>query len=596
MHEALKLNKPADFMPTAVTKETYLDVMEIAFQAYSLDAIRSRKKLNGDYLELQSYSRLTSVLACLISSGRMTDRIGLWEQMMTECCRELPTITYKGKSNFFHVYADFSIKEIMLAYKLMKPHIGEAKRKEWLAELRKVEPANQYAAMIRSPEDIDELHNINIYNMVGEYMRETEGLTDCTAYFAEHWPVQLSRFDENGMYEDPGCPVLYDLTTRCQIQLLLLQGYRGEYYEQIDRQLRKAGLTTLLMQSSAYEFPYGGRSNQFLFNEALIASNCEFEAARHKAEGNMELAGAFKRSGRLAVQTILRWLEESPPRHIKNFFPADSGYGTEDYAYYDRYMITMAAFLVIGYIAEDDSIEEAPCPAEAGGYVWETTDSFHKVFAGAAGYSLEIDTRADLHYDATGLGRLHRTQVPTELALSTPLSGGKMYRLPDDIHRLWSGISPGWLTEDGTIQYLSELSEGLTHELSVLQEEHDGVRFMLRYSGMCMHGCSSIREYYGLNRLGLRYRVEMDHYAGGKCYLRIPLLHTNGKETTFRTLFPGGITVEMGGYRYIVQFDGAAELLEDTKYGNRNGTYVLAVITSDSPSLSASFALEGAVE
>ncbi len=589
----LRTTKPRDFKPTSVTKETYLDLMTLAFEAYSPEAIRSRTRIDGTYLELQSYSRLTSVLACLISSGRMADRMPMWERMMTECCREIHTIVVRGKTNYFHTYADFAIKEVMLAYKLMKPFVSEDRRGEWLEELRKVDPVRNFASMIRSKEDVGGLHNINIYNMVGEYMRETEGVTDAAAYFAKHWPVQLLRFDENGMYRDPGCPVLYDLTTRCQIQLLFGQGYRGEYYGPIDHRLRKAGIMTLLMQSSAFEFPYGGRSNQFLFNEALIAGNCEFEAARYKGEGRLEWAGAFKRAGHLAVESIRRWLREKPPRHIKNLYPIDSGHGTEEYAYYDRYMITMAAFLVIGYWFADDSIEEAPCPAETGGYVVETSDSFHKVFANAAGYSLEIDTKADRGYDATGLGRLHRAGVPTELALSTPLTGGRHYRLPDHAGRIWSGISPGWAAGDGTRQFLSDLGEGVVHTLSVAEEEPDKVRFRLQYTDALMRGCEAVREDYELDARGLRYGVKLLNPVGGKAYLRVPILLTNGKHTTVRKREPGRVTVEMEGYVYSIRYEGDAELREEPAYGNRNGEYGLLVIAAHGASLSASFALDG---
>jgi hypothetical protein len=591
------------FEPTAITKETYLDVMEIAFNAYSTEAIMSRTKLDGTYLELQSYSRLTSVLACLIASGRKPGQMPLWEHMMATCCQEIHTITPKLGSDktgasYFHVYGDFSIKEIMLAFKLMSPLITDTLREEWHEELRKVDPYTNFASLIRTPEDAEELHNINIYNMVGEYLRETEGLTETTDYFARHWPVQLTKFDENGMYKDPGCPVLYDLTTRCQIQLMLVQGYRGEFYEEIDMNLRKAGLMTLFMQSSAYEFPYGGRSNQFLFNEALIATNCEFEAARYKAEGNLELAGSFKRCGHLAIQAIRRWLDESPPRHIKNLYVIESGYGTEEYAYYDRYMITMAAFLAIGYMSADDTIVEAPCPAEAGGYVLETSESFHKIFANAAGYSLEIDTRADRKYDATGLGRLHRAQVQTELGLSAPLSGGKEYRLSEHASRVWSAISPGWMGDDGHIQYLSDLSEGLNHELTVLEEQPESVKFTLTYSGACLVGCGAIKETYELGCDGLRYQMELvnpGNHVTGSSFLRVPLLCTNGRDFTSIELQDRQISVALGSSQYLIQLERLdvqqTVRVEDTVYGNRNGEYKLAVITAAGTSLSVSLSL-----
>lgn len=362
--------------PTGVDASTYLDLMQIAFDAYPVERIRRRETIRGDYLALQPFSRLTNVLACLISAGRYQDRIPLCEWMIGECCAELARLERDA-------FADFSTKEIMLAVEQF------GGRREWYDELAKVDPMRTYAFAIRSPEDEPRQHNIGVYNMVGEWLRSRAGLTDTTDYFAQHWPVQLRRFDENGMYRDPHCPLLYDLTTRCQIQLMLGAGYDGPFAGELDALLRKAGMATLLMQSVTGEFGFGGRSNQFLFNEALIAANCEYEAARYRSLGDDALAGAFKRAAHLAVQAIQRWLTVTPPRHIKNFFAIDSGHGTEGYGHYDSYLITLGAFLVIACRFADDSIVERACPAEVGGYVTATSPSFHKVFANAGGYSLD---------------------------------------------------------------------------------------------------------------------------------------------------------------------------------------------------------------
>ena len=120
---------------------------------------------------------------------------------------------------------------------------------------------------------------------------------------------------------------------------------------------------TLLMQSSAFQFPYGGRSNQYLFNEALVASCCEYEAVRHNKKGDFQLAGMFKRCAHMSAASILRWLNAmDPPKHNKNFFPHDSNHGIDGYGTYPRYLIALANFIGYGYIFADDSIEEYTCP------------------------------------------------------------------------------------------------------------------------------------------------------------------------------------------------------------------------------------------
>ena len=88
--------------------------------------------------------------------------------------------------------------------------------------------------------------------MAGEFLRETEGLTDSAAYFDRHWPLHVRRFDESGMYMDPSCPMLYDLVARSQLLYIIGFGYNGKYAEEMDRYLQAGALGTLLSQSSAF--------------------------------------------------------------------------------------------------------------------------------------------------------------------------------------------------------------------------------------------------------------------------------------------------------------------------------------------------------
>ncbi|RAU99518.1 hypothetical protein [Paenibacillus sp. YN15] len=555
-----------------MSKSMYLNILEMTWEAYGPERIRQRRSVDGNgRMDLHAYSRVLTVLSCLIHGGRMGELTDLWKRMMTECCREIAAM--RGKNE-----ADYAIREIMFSLKLMKetlPDWEEAKP-EWLDELRKIDPCVQYNYWLREGGDPALLHNVNIYNMTGEYLRETEGLTDTTSYFAKHWPIQMTRFDENGMYRDPGCPILYDLTTRCQIQLMLGFGYDGPFAAGIDQCLRRAGLATLRMQSSAGELGYGGRSSQFLFNEALVAANAEYEARRYYREGNLALAGAFRQSARLAVEAILPWLRMQPPHHIKNRYPVAMKYGEEKYGYYDKYMATLGAFLAIGYWFADDCIPEAACPAEAGGYVWQTSASFHKIFANAGGYSLEMDTAADPNYDATGLGRIHRKGAPTELALSAPLSPGTKYGLHEGVGRIPAAIGAGWKERtSGTIRYLADCSS-LASRLVVLEESPDQVRFAVIYEGEELPG-GFVEERYELTGSGVMMDIVLGQTKDEPLYIRIPLLATNGRDEALTELTTGRITVQLHEYLYSVALPSAAQVrIGQFRYGNRNGEYVLA--------------------
>lgn len=552
----------------------YLDAMELAWNGYGQARIEQRLTADGSgRMDLHSYSRMLTVLSCLLHGGRKRD-YALWEEMMLGCCREI------SESNQNHE-ADFAIKEIMFSALIVKRVLPDWERIKtfWASLLRRVEPYKTFVSVWRADGNPSELHNINVYNMVGEYMRELEGLTEVEAYFARHWPEQLKRFDENGMYRDPGSPILYDLTTRAHIALLLGFGYDGPFAEELDGHLRKAGRLTLHMQSASGEFAYGGRSNQFLFNETLLSACAEYEAARYLREGELELAGAFKRSARLAVEGIRPWLEMNPPRHIKNKFPIASRHGTEGYGYYDKYMITMGAFLAIAYWFADDSIPEASCPAETGGYVWQTSDSFHKVFAGAGGYSVQVDTSADLHYDATGLGRIHRSGAPTGLALSTPLTDHEAYGLAPGLHRISAAIGPGWRTGNGGVRYLSECT-GLEAEVEVESATPELAAFAVRYRGEGLDGCSEIAESYRISAEGVALTMELDDPFMDEIVIRIPLLLTDGLEESERIFEPGRIRVLLGDACFDCEYSENAKLtVGEAPYGNRNGAYLMAELT-----------------
>ena len=128
---------------------------------------------------------------------------------------------------------------------------------------------------------------------------------------------------------------------------------------------------------------------------------------------------------------------ESPPRHIKNSFPPETRFGCENYAKPSVYNLFTASCLGLAWQFADDSIAESPAPAEIrAGYVLEMAPAFHKIFATVGDTQIEIDTAADLHYDATGLGRFTRAGAPLELALSVPIpQAGASYQLPQQWQR-----------------------------------------------------------------------------------------------------------------------------------------------------------------
>jgi hypothetical protein len=568
------MDSSLEIIQTGITKDYYLDMMELAVNAYKKEELELRVHQQEliPIQDIQAFSRITSVVGILLAQGRISEYDTLWEKMMDQCCRDI------GNEREDQM-ADFAMKEIMLVFKAMGDKVTPSKKAEWTEKLTEFNPYTAYQLTLEKTKASD-LHNILIYNLAGEYLRETEGFVDTTDYFERHWPTQFERFDENGMYADPGAPILYDLTTRVQMQLILGNGYKGKFADRLDGYLKKAGLMTLFMQSPCFELPYGGRSNQYLFNEALIAANCEYEASRYKRLGDMKKAMIFKRSAHLAVKSLKRWLDEKPPKHIKNFYSIDSKYGTENYGYYDKYMMTMGNFIYIAYLFSDDSIPESLCPAELGGYVFKTSPSFHKVFANSNHHGLEIDYKADTKYDSTGIGRYHRMGIPTELALSIPFSDHPAYELTAAVLKGRISISAGWEYESGNIQYLSELSDGLNCNFLLLRQNQKEVVFRMEYTGSCIKGCDGFSETYTINQKGVAILAELINPIANMIYYQLPLLATNGKNRTVLSTTVNCINLNMDNYAYQIITDGIISV-DPTQYGNRNGEYNMGRIQKD---------------
>lgn len=445
----------------------YLDLMEQTLSAYSnahVDAYFFRVQQEG--LTEHGFARLTSNIGILISFGRRLDLMDRFLAMMDFCCREMPRVKAAN---------DFTVKEIIFCIQALEAagNVVPAERiAQWRQDLQTITPEKCYTVIARSPDD--PVRNWALFSCVSEWMRFASGIAPVDMDFIEtQIASQLQWLDENGMYQDndilhdgetgldengiyqgPHNPIVYDLVPRGLFAILLHYGYRGKFYKQIDACLRQAGLLTLKMQSSSGEIAYGGRSNQFLHNEAHLAIVFEYEAGRYAGEGDMALAGLFKLRAKMALDSIAGYLAMHPIRHVKNRYPTETGIGCENYAYFDKYMITAASFLYAASLLCDDSI-----PAAGGDalhfYTWETGKTFHKVFLRNQGWFAELDPCADFHYDASGLGRIHRRGAPPEIALSTPCPAEPVYKL-DGENRMDLAFAPGilrdgkWLFAAGT--------------------------------------------------------------------------------------------------------------------------------------------------
>ena len=399
--------------------------MEKALSAYTDEHIQrylENVKTNG--LKEHGFPRLTANIGILMAHGRRRDLMSVFMEMMDVCC-EMFLRPYIRSAN------EFSVREIVFCIKEIEDAklVDAADIARWKQKISMIVPEACYDVVVKN--ETDRITNWAIFGAVSEYVRFHFGLGENLEFVDRQLSCQFQWLDQNDMYRDNKDslihqPIVYDYVSRGLFATLLHFGYRGKYYEQMDRCLKNAGLLMLTMQSPTGEVPFGGRSNQFLHNEPWQMLLFEYEARRYAAEGNMEQAAVFKSAVARSLAVTKAWLDKTPIRHIKNRFPTETKYGCEDYAYFDKYMITTASFLYLAYLFCDDSIPTVQT-ADHTPAVFETSYHFHKLFLKNGGYALEFDTNAHGIYDANGLGRVHREGAPSAICMSCPCPSKPIY-------------------------------------------------------------------------------------------------------------------------------------------------------------------------
>lgn len=532
----------------------YLDLMDKTLDAYTTEHIlRYFSEVREKGITEHGFPRLTANLGILIAHGRRSDLLPLFTEMMDYCC-EFFTKGIKAAN-------DFSVKEIVFC--LLELEAAGVFKKErtdaWRTLLGRIDNRKCYTQYAKTPDDI--IYNWACFTGVSEQLRAFSGIACDSEFIDLQFGSQLQFFDENGMYRDPHEPMVYDLVTRGLFAVALHFGYRGKHAAAMDELLRRAGLLTLKMQSTTGEIPYGGRSAQFLHNEAHLALICEYEANRYKREGNLALAGEFKAAADRAVGNIAEWLAEPTIRHIKNRYPLESGFGCEGYAYFDKYMITAASFLYVAYCFADDSIEPAASPRVP--YTAATSEKFHKLFLSAGDYFAELDTAADLRYDANGLGRLHKAGTPSALCLSTPCTATPNYKITEKEQTPLSIAHAVYRREKW---YFATGSDIIT-DCRVLSHSASDTAAMAKIATR-VGGDSTVVGNYTLSADGLSIALSGQDRIG----LMLPAFDFDGTEHTSVTSDGQTLTVSYRGHTCKYTTDGR---ITDTGLlsENRNGRY-----------------------
>jgi len=544
-------------------KKVYIDLMEKVFDAYTIEHIKAyTESVKKDGIKEHGYPRLAANLGILIANGRKTELKDEFLRMMDLCCDEMPNALKKPEKVNIGVGNDFSVKEIVFCIlEVEKSKIFEKEVTDrWREKFSKIEPLSTYDVIAKIPPE--KIGNWAAFGAASEQLRKYAGIGDESAFIDNQIASQLFSFDENGMYRDPNEPIVYEFVTRLQLAVAVWFGYKDKNYDELMKYMMKSSDITLKMQSVTGEIPFGGRSNQFLHNESFYAALCEFYASIFKKQGDLKKAGMFKQAARIAIESIVPWLSEERISHIKNFYHWEEQYGCEGYAYFDKYMITTASWLYIAYIMADDDIEEVTCPVIGENYIIKTSEHFHKVFLKYNDYAVELDTKADYHYDASGIGRIHKKDVPSAICLSVPFTKTPNYKL--DIENSMNLSVCGGIKKDDEFLYAAD--ESFEYKLVEENETPEYVEVIFE----CKSGLGvSFVERCRVSDDGVEIEVEGD----GEIKILFPVFKFDGKNSTDVNLSEQALEVIYMGHKCLFETDDKI-IDENTELANRNGHYM----------------------
>lgn len=509
----------AKFAPTGVDRSEYLRLVEGVVNHFS-PFQQKDGEITDPYerTEIQ-YSTPSYALAAaiLVESGKRPDLLPKASRALDRSLSELATHSTANQTG------DFFIFPAMGAYLRLRDRVDPTTRERWQVYIRKIDPDLAYSDRI-GPGQPDVM-NWNSNAILGEFLRFREGFTD-GKFASRYLDAQLPRFTPEGLYRDPDTPLVYDAAARFNFLMLLNEGYRGPHREALEILLRRGAWASLLMQSSAGDFPSGGRSAGHVWNDALECVSFELWSRRSAEAGDMVGAQAFKRAAHRAAQSIARWVRPHGDVWIvKNRFDPRVRHGYEDYSFHSQYNLLTAAYLALAWSYADERVQEGPSPAETGDFL-VNLPNFHKIFANVKGHYLEIDLAGDEKHGETGLIRLD--QAGQDPAI---IGGG-------------TAIGIGW-EMGGKTQYLAQFpSDRIVAQLASTRQPDGKLEFSVRYT---LKGASvrSVTETYTLGPDTLRVQAKVDGKID-RLLVGYPVLVTNGRDKPTTDVKPSSITVRLG--------------------------------------------------
>ncbi len=572
---------PEGWIESGRDRSFYLDLMEPVIRKAATwiaeDGALIDPVIHAEWA--QTTSRFVSSAAVLLHFRRMTDLEDIVFRSMSYCCAKLASPDLPKSSS-----ADFWMREIVTAYDCLNGIAPAELLEQWRHDLSTVIPEKTYLFVDPTHQNLKQFHNWAVYSSSGESMRDSAGIGGSNdflwgnRFFDTYMEGQTHRFTEYGLYRDPDDPITYDITTRLQFAAAIARGYNGPLRNLLEEILRRGNQTMLLFLSPDGFVPYGGRSSLFNFQEAMTAAQAELEALRYKASDPV-MAGAFKRQAHLCARAITPWFRDCDPvRHIKNRFKPETRHGCDTYGQYSVYSMLATSFLGLAALYADDTIAEHPTPAEIGGYTLTLQPAFHKVFLCADNTYVEIDTQADSHHDATGIGRILFKGLPPGFPLGMPFATDPKCIYADGCSGPQTPIAlgPAWQSPDSATDSLAAWSDGVDAKT---ESRKSAIRTTYR------RGETIVTETIDIvsGNVVIDWSVEIAGKTVVPLEVTIPCLVHDGEITATSSLTESGLDITFQNQRVEYRWPSDSHCkMESAEYANRQGVYKTARLVAES--------------
>ena len=367
----------------------------------------------------------------------------------------------------------------------------------------------------------------------------------------------LPLFSETGLYRNDNGSLAVDLAARAVFAFLLLTGYEGENKDAMAEMLEKSADYTLAALSVNGEIPFGGCRNQMLENEGWYAALCEYYLTVLPADDSR--CAQFADTRNQALGFTENWLSKPYFRHVKNFYPVDSLYGTEESMKFERGMtLALLSFSVASVLSVDEDIEAKP----RGTYIAETDPTVHKIFLNNGTFFAEYDVNANFKYDANGLGRVHHKEAHPSIAISAPCTVKPDFGV--NLNAYYPLTICPVVEDDEGFHFGAE--EGTKYE--IIDKKSDGNAQLTLRSTLATG--DSFKETLTLGDTEVVYQVR----GNSTVMVAIPVFETDGSDFTEIDPKDYSVSVQYQGWKCTYEADG--ELIDGMiENCNRNGHYRL---------------------